>query len=103
MESRHGAPPKTRVRKGNAKNVKALLSVVKADFVGDYRVNVHFSDGTQRIIDFTDAFSRLQGYYARYYQPELFQTFTIEDGNLVWGEDWDVIYPTWDLYKGKTE
>ena len=81
--------------------MKAPLTVVKADFLGDYRINVHFSDGTQRVVNFADAFSRLQGYYAQYRQPELFQTFTIASGNLVWGEDWDVIYPTWDLYEGK--
>lgn len=66
-----------------------------------YRINVHFSDGTQRVVDFTGAFSRLQGYYAQYRQPDLFQSFTIDNGNLVWGKDWDVIYPTGDLYEGK--
>lgn len=55
----------------------------------------------QRVVDFTDAFSRLQGYYAQYRQPDRFQTFTIDNGNLVWGDDWDIIYPTRDLYEGK--
>ena len=81
--------------------MKAPLTVVKADFVSGYCINVHFSDGTQRVVDFADSFSLLQGYYAQYRQPELFQTFTIDGGNLVWGEDWDVIYPTRDLYEGK--
>lgn len=75
--------------------------MVKAEWMKDYQVAVHFSDATQRVIDFTKAFAQLKGYYAQYRQPALFQAFTIDSGNLVWGEDWDVIFPTWDLYTGK--
>ncbi len=101
MENRHGTQPETHVRKSNAKSVKPPLTVAKAEFLGDYRINFLFSGSTQRLINFTTAFSRLQGYYAQYRQPDLFQTFTIDNGNLVWGEDWDVIYPSEDLYEGK--
>ncbi len=99
MESRDGTRPKTRVRKGNAKTIKPSLSVKKAEFIGGYQLNIYFSDGTQRLIDFTNAFNQLAGYYAQYRQPERFQRFTIENGNMVWGKDWDVIYP--DLYQGR--
>ncbi|QMW05762.1 DUF2442 domain-containing protein [Spirosoma foliorum] len=79
-----------------------LCKVLYANFLGDYRIDIHFSDGKQRIVDFEDAFSKLQGYYAQYRLPALFQKFTIDNGNLVWGEDWEIIYPTWDLYEGET-
>ncbi|AQG79469.1 hypothetical protein AWR27_09140 [Spirosoma montaniterrae] len=39
--------------------------------------------------------------YAQYRQPDLFQSFKIDSGNLVWGDDWDIIYPTWDLHDGR--
>ena len=101
MENNHGSQPKTRFREGDAKTIKPPLTVVDGDFLGDYLINIHFSDGTQRVVDFARAFSQLKGYYAQYQQPHLFQNFAIDGGNLVWGEDWDVIYPTGDLYTGK--
>jgi hypothetical protein len=38
--------------------------------------------------------------YDRYLDPDLFQTFFIDNGNVVWGEDWDMIFPVEDLYLG---
>ena len=29
-----------------------------------------------------------------------FQKFTIDDGNIVWGEDWDLVFPVEQLYAG---
>ncbi|MVM29976.1 DUF2442 domain-containing protein [Spirosoma sp. HMF4905] len=101
MENRDGAQSKTRVRKNNAKSIKPSLKVVDANFLGDYRIDIHFSDGKQRIVDFENAFGQLQDYYTQYRQPTLFQKFAIDNGNLVWGDDWDVIYSTRDLYEGK--
>lgn len=30
-----------------------------------------------------------------------FKKFKIEKGNIVWGEDWDLIFPIEQLYNGK--
>jgi Protein of unknown function (DUF2442) len=67
-------------------------------YLKDYQIRVKFSDQTERDIDFEKPFNQLKGYYANYREPALFQTFTIEMGNLVWGKNWDVIFPVWDLY-----
>jgi hypothetical protein len=32
---------------------------------------------------------------------KLFQSFRIENGNLVWGKDWDLIFPIDGLYRGE--
>ncbi len=63
------------------------MTVVYAAYLGDYRINVYFSDGSGRVIDLAHAFSRLPGYYAQYRQPDLSKSFTIDGSNLVWGED----------------
>ena len=30
-------------------------------------------------------------------------TFKIENGNIVWGEDWDLIFPIEQLHQGRIE
>lgn len=74
------------------------IRVVQAEFVSGYTLRIHFDDGTVRDVDFTAPFSRLRGYYAQYREPEKFQDFRIENDTVAWGENWDVIYPVWNLY-----
>ncbi len=76
------------------------MSVIEAVYVSDYRIRVMFSDKTERDIDFNKPFARLKGYYAQYQAMPLFQAFSVDGGNLVWGENWDVIFPVWSLYTG---
>ena len=38
--------------------------------------------------------------YNKYLDPDLFRTFVIDDGNVVWGDDWDLIFPVENLYSG---
>lgn len=33
----------------------------------------------------------------------MFRTFKIVEGNIVWGDDWDLIFPMEKLYRGKAE
>jgi hypothetical protein len=34
---------------------------------------------------------------------DAFKKFRIENGNLVWGKDWDMIFPLYDLYPGRVK
>jgi len=36
--------------------------------------------------------------YNRYIEPRNFKKFTIENGNVVWGKNWDMIFPLMQLY-----
>jgi len=31
----------------------------------------------------------------------LFKKFKLEMGNIVWGKNWDMVFPVYNLYKGK--
>ncbi|TAE32942.1 MAG: DUF2442 domain-containing protein [Cytophagales bacterium] len=99
MESNHGIQPARRIRKNNQTH-PVTVSVVSAVYVDSYTIRVTFSDRTERDIDFTRPFAKLKGYYAQYREPALFRSFIIDGGNLVWGADWDVIFPLWSLYTG---
>ena len=41
--------------------------------------------------------------YNKYKKQENFKKFKIENGNIVWGKDWDLIFPVYDLYEGKID
>ena len=38
--------------------------------------------------------------YNKYLDEAEFEKFTIDDGNIVWGEDWDLVFPVEQLYSG---
>ena len=59
------------------------------------------ADEFVRVVDFGN-FIRKNPHpqYNRYLDPECFQTFSIENGNVVWGKDWDMVFPVEDLYNG---
>ncbi|MCS6796517.1 MAG: DUF2442 domain-containing protein [Raineya sp.] len=79
------------------------INIVKAEYIEGYVLKVYFSDSTFQVIDFTEQITKLKGYYAKYKEIENFKAFKVEGGNLVWGKNWDLIFPNWQLYRGKIE
>jgi hypothetical protein len=78
------------------------LTVVAAQYAIDYKVRIMFSDGTWKVVDFKPfLFAYDRGYYNKYRKPAIFKRFKIEDGNIVWGKNWDLIFPVEQLHKGK--
>jgi hypothetical protein len=80
------------------------ISVSKAAYVNGYKLEVEFNDKKKRIVDFSNflkAHSHPQ--YNKYKKTENFKKFKIENGNIVWGKDWDMIFPVYELYQGKIE
>ncbi len=77
------------------------LAVDSARYLDGLRLEIQFSDGTQRVLDFRPSIERQQiPDYQAYLNPEKFKEFKIEAGNVGWGEDWDLVYPVWKLYEG---
>lgn len=77
------------------------LTITSAQYVRPLRVVVSFSDGTNRTIDVGDFIKKHpHPQYNRYLDEKRFKTFKIEMGNIVWGKNWDLIFPVEDLYKG---
>jgi hypothetical protein len=71
---------------------KELAEAVK--FVKKYHEGI-----VEKWTNFFTAHSHPQ--YNKYKKPENFKRFKIENGNIVWGKDWDMIFPVYDLYTGK--
>lgn len=78
------------------------ISVINAEYIEGYKIKIIFNDKTSQIIDFENAiFSLKAPQYYKYQKINIFKKFKIEGGNIVWGKDWDIIFPVWDLYINK--
>jgi Protein of unknown function (DUF2442) len=77
------------------------IKIKSADHVGGFTIKITFNDGAEQIIDFKSFLKHAQHPSIRkYLDEELFSKFEIIDGNLNWN-DYDLIFPVWDLYNGK--
>jgi hypothetical protein len=87
-------------RAHHPKTVK-YIRVVEAVYEEDYKVRVLFNDGTSQTVDFGPfLIEHPHPQYNKYRNLELFKGFSIEMGNLVWGANWDLIFPVEQLHRG---
>jgi hypothetical protein len=77
------------------------LTVSSTRYLHDLRLELQFTDGTVRELDFRPALERQEiPEYRAYLDPEKFKQFRLEAGNVVWGDDWDLVWLVWKLYEG---
>jgi len=76
------------------------IEVENAKYIGDYTLRILFNDGSEKLVDFKPFLSRaIHPSIKKYLQENIFKKFKITDGNLNWN-DYDLIFPISDLYKG---
>ena len=77
-----------------------LIEISSAVFIGDYAIRIIFSDGLSKLVDFK-AFLESSAHPSirKYLDETRFKQFILLDGNLNWN-DYDLIFPIADLYKG---
>lgn len=77
------------------------LRIVEAKTAGNLCVELIFSDNKRQTINIGDFIHRHpHPQYNKYLDEEEFEKFILEDGNIVWGQDWDMIFPLEQLYEG---
>ncbi len=77
------------------------LQVKNAEYLNDYKLRISFSDGKEKVVDFSNyILNTNKPYLSKYKKPSYFKKFKIEQGNVVWGKDWDLIFPIQQLYEG---
>lgn len=77
------------------------IRVESAKYIGDFAVRIKFSDEKERLVDFKSFLINSHHPFIKKYQKEsLFKDFQILDGNLNWN-NYDLIFPVWDLYQGQ--
>ena len=79
-----------------------LISIIKAEYAGDLSVKIVFNDNTTNVVD-VGTFIKKHPHpqYNKYLDENNFKKFKIDMGNIVWGNNWDLIFPIEQLYKGK--
>ena len=78
-----------------------VVTINKAEYIGDYTINFLFSDGVERRIDFYPFLNTAKNPMAKkYLDKQLFQNYTIEFGDIIWN-DYEMCFPIWSLHEGK--
>jgi len=82
-------------------NYSKIVTIIKAEYIQNWKIKIQFDDGTEKTIDFKPF---IEGSnhpeIKKYLNEDLFKDFDIVNGNLNWN-DYDMIFPVWDLYQGK--
>ncbi|HLF85395.1 MAG TPA: DUF2442 domain-containing protein [Blastocatellia bacterium] len=79
----------------------AIVEVVRAERLSDYKVRLNFSDGAERVVDFEPFLSSSQNPMIRaYLDPQKFEGFRLEHGDLIW-DDYELCFPIANLYEGR--
>ena len=78
------------------------ILIEKAKYVDDLTVNLLFSDGTNRDVDFA-RFLKTHPHpqHNKYIKYSNFKKFYLENGNIVWGKNSDLIFNIENLYHNK--
>ena len=78
-----------------------VISIDKAEYIGDYKIRFSFSDGIERVIDFDSFLKNAKNSMTkRYLDTQLFEKYTIEYGDIIWN-NYELCFPVWDLHEGK--
>ena len=78
-----------------------VISINKADYAGEYKIKFTFSDGVERLIDFSSfLISAKNPMTKKYLDKQLFEKFSINYGDIIWN-DYEMCFPIWDLHEGK--
>ena len=103
MDTILSAKNRTQKRKNNTEDQveKKTIRVEKAHYVDGYKTEIEFNDHIVKTVDFGNFLAKhSHPQYDKYKDTDLFKQFKIEAGNLVWGENWDLIFPVMQLYRG---
>lgn len=77
------------------------LKIDTAKYLTDLDIRIKFSDGNGQLVDFKPFLSKsLHPSIKKYLDEKKFSNFSLTDGNLDWN-DYDLIFPITDLYKGQ--
>lgn len=77
------------------------LYIVEATNAGNLSVNLQFSDHTSQTVDIGEFIRRHpHPQYNKYLDEKKFSQFKLENGNIVWGKNWDLIFPIEQLHSG---
>jgi hypothetical protein len=79
------------------------IKIEMANYIGNYAIRIKFNDESEQLVDFKPFLIKSHHPSIKKYLDEKnFTGFKIIDGNLNWN-DYDMIFPIWDLHNGVIE
>jgi hypothetical protein len=82
--------------------MNTVIEIVSAKHIKNYCIELIFNDKKRIVVDFADFLNKNpHPQHNKYKQLRYFKNFRIEHGNIVWGKNWDMIFPVEQLYTGK--
>ncbi|MBC6409406.1 MAG: DUF2442 domain-containing protein [Ekhidna sp.] len=79
------------------------MKIDTAKYLSDYAIRIKFNDGNEKLVDFKPFLSKsTHPSIKKYLDEKMFSNFSLIDGNLNWN-DYDLIFPISDLYRGRVE
>ncbi len=78
-----------------------VITIDSVDDIEEYQLNLQFSDGTTRVVDFGPFLRKSHHPQIRaYLDIEKFKAFTLDYGDLMW-DNYDLCFPIADLYANR--
>ncbi len=78
-----------------------VIQIEKAKYLDGHKVQLYFSDGKKRIIDFKEFLLKAKNpMTTQFLNLKKFKKFKVVYGDLLWG-DYEMCFPIFDLYEGK--
>ncbi len=86
---------KSKVRSHQQKIDKESVTIKKGQYIQDFIIALSFSNDEKQLVDFLPLFQKyVKGDNLRYFAPQNFKKFIVKNGNIYWGKNEDVIFPT---------
>lgn len=64
-----------------------ILTIVKADYVGDYCIKAMFSNGIEKVIDFSPIIFQDKGIVWKLRDIDYFKSFTLDPFTIDWNNE----------------
>ncbi len=78
------------------------IEVKDATYLDGFKLRVAFSDGKNKVVDFSKFItSNNKAALTKYKNSSNFKRFKIENDNIVWGKNWELVFPVHQLYSSR--
>lgn len=64
-----------------------ILTIDKAQYMGDYRIKVHFNNGKEKILDFLPIIKEKKGISYKLADIDYFKSFTLDPFTIDWNNE----------------
>ncbi|MCX6263909.1 MAG: DUF2442 domain-containing protein [Bacteroidetes bacterium] len=89
-----------RILRKNAEKLQLKLNSMKilsANYIDDYKVQLIFDDKKKNVINFLPVLKK-NSVCKKYLDITKFKKFKLDQGYIVWGKNWDMIFTIESLY-----